>query len=134
MAATLSELRTALASVLEDTYTDVTVVGYPVDNIDGSTIMVAGFSVDPGTFNDATARVEAELLVFVSHRHIDQMRKLDEIVSPTGDRSIWLAIDAAPTLGGVVGFATVQSAGEYRELAIAEVSYYAATVRVSVML
>jgi hypothetical protein len=134
MAATLGELRTALTSTLRDVYTDVTVVGYPVDNIDGTTIMVAGFTVDPGTFNDTTARVEAEVLIFVSHRHIDQMRKLDEIVSPTGDRSIWLALDAEPTLGDVVGFATVQSAGEYRELAIAEVSYYAATVRVSVML
>ena len=134
MAATLGELRTALADTLGDGFPDLTVHAYPVDNIAGTTIMVAGFGIDPGTFSDATARVDAELLIFVSRRHIDQMRTLDELVSPTGERSIWMAIDANPTLNDTVGFAVVQSAGEYRELSIADVSYYAATVRVSVML
>ena len=68
MAASLGDLRDALTSTLHAALPAVTVHAYPVDNIDGTTIIVAGFSVDPGSFGDTTARVEAELLLFVSRK------------------------------------------------------------------
>jgi hypothetical protein len=49
--------------------------------------------------------------VFVSFANTDvATEELDKYLSPTGDYSIAAAIDADPTLGGVVDYAHVESA------------------------
>ena len=134
MAATLGELRDALASVLEDAYPAWNVMPIPPDNVDVPAIIVGGFNLDTATFGDASTRVTAELQVMVSRRHQDQVELLDAVLGPSGDASLWQTMNDDPTLGDVVAFCTVQSAGDYREFVIADVGYYAATVTLSVML
>lgn len=134
MTATLFEFREALAGRLEDELADFNVYRLPPETVDAPAAMVGGFQIDTGTFGDGTVRVAADVEVMVSRRHVDQVELLDELLSPTGERSIWRAFNDDPTLGGVVAFCNVQSAGDYREMTIAEVSYYAATVSLTVML
>ena len=134
MAATLGELREAIANRLEDELVGFNVYRLPPDNVAVPAVMLAGFQVDNGTFADGTVRVAADLEVMVSRRHVDQVELLDELLSPSGERSIWRLFDDDPTLGDVVAFCVVQSAGDYREMIIADVGHYAATVSLSVML
>jgi hypothetical protein len=134
MAATLGEVRAALASTLEDAMPGVNIYAFPVDEISAPAIMVAGFRIDPGTLGDITLRFEAELYLIASHRHIDQLQLLDEMASPAGSRSVWSAIDSDPSLGEVVGHATVETIEDYRQMVVAEVGYYAATARIRGML
>jgi len=125
---TIADVRAGVQTVLADALQGVTVHRFPADNVDGPTIMVAGFRIDAGSFGDDTVRFEAELYVIVSRRHIDQMELLDTLLSPGSGFSIWDAIDDNPTLGATVAFCSVESAGEYRQMMIGEVPYFAATV------
>lgn len=134
MPATLTELRSGIVSTLQDQLPGWNIYELPPDNVDGPAVAVMGFQMDPGTFGDASVRVSAELLVIVSRRHRDQLELLDAAISPSGETSLWELFDADPTLDGTVAFCSVQSAGDYRELAIAEIGYYCATVSLSVML
>ena len=59
---------------------------------------------------------------------------LDELLSPSGTQSIWQIFGDDPTLDGLGGFCSVQQAGDYRELVVAEIGYYAASATLSVML
>jgi hypothetical protein len=134
MAASLAELRDALGSTLESYLPEFNVYRLPPDNVEPPAILVAGFQIDNGTFGDATLRVAADVELMVSRRHVDQVEALDELLSPSGERSVWELFTSDPTLGGAVGFCMVQTAGDYREMLVAEVGYYAATFRLSVML
>ena len=133
MAATLGELRDALASVLEDAYPAWNVYRLPPETIDAPAIVISGFAVTP----QASARVdlvEAELNVLVSHRHVDQVELIDSMLSPGADGSVWDVVEADPSLNGVVSSAAVIDAGNYQELTIGDVSYYTASFSVTVML
>ena len=133
--ATLGELRTAIVDRLTDSLPgDWTVYRLPPDSIEAPAIMVMGFEVSPGSFGEGTHRVAVELLVAASRRHVDQVDALDEVLSPTGELSLWQVFDEDPSLGGVVGGAMVATVGEYRQLVVADVGYYGATVQVTVML
>lgn len=134
MAATLGELRAGLKSVLEDSLQGFNVYDYPPDDVTVPAVAVSGFQLDASTFADESIRVAVDVEVLVSRRHVDQVQALDELLSPSGDRSVWAIFNDRSTLDDRVAYCTVQSAGDYRELVIAEVGYYAATFRLSVML
>lgn len=134
MAATLGELRTALVATLSDALPGWNVYRLPPDAIDAPAVMLTGFEVTPMTFAQRTDSVAVELTVAVSRRHVDKIDELDELLSPTGDRSLWTLFDADATLGGVVGYAIVQSVGDYRQVMVNDVGFYAASVQLSVML
>lgn len=132
--ATLGDLRDAIVATLTNSLDGWNVYRLPPENIDAPAVAVAGFQVDPGTFGDAVGQVSVDVLVMVSHRHVDQIDQLDEVLSPNGDPSIWRAFDDDPSLGGAVGFCSVRGVGDYRELAVGDVPYYAATVSLTAML
>lgn len=132
--ATLGDLRDALVTTLTDALDGWNVYRLPPENIDAPAVMVMGFDIGEGTFSDTANSVTVELLVAVSHRHIDQIDQLDELLSPNGDPSIWRTLDDDPDLGGKVGYCVVRSVGEYRQLLVADVGYYGATVQLSAML
>ena len=134
MGATLGALRDAIASTLSETLQDWSIYRLPPDNVDVPAISVNGFQIDAGTFADGTVRVTTDLQVMVSRRPVDPVDLLDELLSPSGQRSLWQTFDDDPTLGGVVAFCMVMSAGEYREMTVADIGYYAASVQLSVML
>lgn len=134
MAASLADLRDGLVSTLENRLPGWNIYRLPPDTVDGPAVAVMGFQMDPGTFGDTAVRVAAELLVIVSHRHRDQLELLDVVLSPSGTDSLWALFDDDPTLGDTVAFCTVTSAGDYRQLMVADIGYYAATVNLSVML
>ncbi len=134
MPASLHDLRTGVARTLQDALPGWNVYQLPPDNIDPPAIAIGGFNVDTGTFGDGSLRVAAEVQFMVSRRHVDQVEVLDELLSPSGTQSIWQIFGDDPTLDGLVGFCSVQQAGDYRELVVAEIGYYAASATLSVML
>lgn len=133
MAATLGELRSALASILEDAFPGWNVYRLPPESVQVPAFVVTGFAVTP----QAAARVdmaEAEVTVLVSHRHVDQLDLIDEVLSPGATGSVWLAVENDPTLGGAVSSTVVTDVGNYQATAIGDVMYYAAAFSVQVML
>jgi hypothetical protein len=132
--ATLSDLRDALVTTLADALPTWNLYRLPPESVDAPAVAVAGFQVDPGTFSDTVGQVSVDLIAMVSHRHVDQIDQLDELLSPNGDPSIWRALDDDPSLGDAVGHCVVRAVGDYRELAIADVPYYAATITLSAMI
>lgn len=134
MAATLGQLRDALTATLEDGLPGWNVYRLPPDAIDAPAIMLTGFDVTPTTFAQRTDTVAVELTVAVSRRHVDRIDDLDELLSPTGDASLWTLFDGDATLGGVVGYCVVQSVGDYRQVIVNDVGFYSASVQLSVML
>jgi hypothetical protein len=78
--------------------------------------------------------VSADLQLVVSRRHVDQVHALDDLLSPTSDQSLFALFNDDPTLGDRIGYCSVSGAGDYRELVVADVGYYAAAVTISVML
>jgi hypothetical protein len=133
MAATLGQVRNALASALEDAYPGWNVYRLPPETVEVPAFVITGFSVVP----QAAARVdmaEAEVNVLVSHRHVDQIELLDEVLSPGADGSVWSCVESDPSLGGVVSSTVVTDAGNYQATTVADVAYYAAAFSVQVML
>lgn len=134
MAATLGELRTAVAAVLEDRYAGWNVYKLPPETIEPPAIMLGGFALDTGTFGDVSIRVNADLQMMVSRRNVYQLEALDELLSPSHDQSLWSVFNEDPTLGDVVGYCSMQSAGNYGEILIGDQPYYTASATLSVML
>lgn len=133
MAATLGELRSALASTLEDAFPGWNVYRLPPDTVDVPAFVLTGFAVTP----QAAPRIEmaeAEVTVLVSHRHVDQLDLIDEVLSPGATGSVWEVIEGDPSLGGVVGSTVVVDVGNYQASTIGDVMYYAASFTVQVML
>jgi hypothetical protein len=132
--ATVSDLRTGLVDTFEAALPGWNVYRFPPDTISAPAIALLGPAVDAGTFGDAANRVQFDMVVCVSHRHVDQMELLDEVLSPNGDPSLWRILDNDPDLGGNVAFCVVQSVGEYGQRVIGDVPYYGASVQLSAML
>lgn len=130
--ATLSDVRDGLAATIQDA-TGVTCHRVPVDDIDPPSFIVAGLQLTPSTL-EGGAVVTAEVYAAVARIDYSFIDDLDAMVAPTGDRSAWAAIADDPTLGGLVGSAVVLSVGEYRELVMGDVGYYAATLSIEVLL
>ena len=59
---------------------------------------------------------------------------IDQLASPTGDRSIAAAIRADDTLGGRVAYAVATSMGDYGSLTVGAVEYVSCRIEVEVNL
>jgi hypothetical protein len=128
--ATNKEIRTAIVDTLSD-LVGLNVYGYPVDNVTSPAAVVAGFSTVESTFG-GTYNTQAEIYVLVSHRHVDQFEKLDELTDFIGTLSIPQALNERNVANDEMNFATL-SVGDFRELIVADVQYYAATVTLRVL-
>ncbi|NBW09906.1 MAG: hypothetical protein EBR82_17960 [Caulobacteraceae bacterium] len=131
--ATLGALRDAIVDTLEQALPGWNIYRLPPDNVTAPAIAVAGFTVDPGTF-DGIGQVAVDVLVMVSRRHVDQVDLLDDLLSPDGNPSLWATFDTDPSLGGAVGHCVIRGVGDYREFTVADVPYYAATVNLTAMI
>jgi len=132
MTASLADTRTALADTIGAALTGVNAYRLPIDNPSPPCIIVAGRGTVPSTL-DGMVVDTFDVYAAVSHRNVDFIDDLDELTDVTGDNSAVSAVAADPSLGGVVMSATVTAVGEYRELVMGDVSYYAATITVEVM-
>jgi hypothetical protein len=130
---TLGDIRTALADQLSAALPGVNCYRIPVDSISPPALIVAGFRSDDTATMDGHQHWSVDIFAAVSRRNVDFIDDLDEMVSNEGDRSAWAALDADPTLGGVVAWSNVISVGSYDEISLADVAYYAATISVEVM-
>ena len=84
-------------------------------------------SLGAGTYDDTfggSMTCEFGVLVLVARADDRSAQaRLNDYISPTGASSIKATVDAAPTLGGSVGTATVTGWGDPAEFEIAGISY-----------
>lgn len=129
---TLAEVRDGLVEVLTDALPDVTVHRLPADNADVPAVIVAGFQGQSSVMGTGQT-LTVELYVVVSRRTLDEVDTLDRLLDESQADSVPAAIHADHTLGGRVLSARVANFGEYREMEVAGVGFYAATVTVEVL-
>ena len=127
----LAQVRDGLADTLAAGLSGVNVYRIPPENITAPAVIVSGFSITPIATGVNT--VSVELYAAVSKRNTSVMDDLDVLVDPESAGSIIGLLDADPSLGGNVNSVRLESIGEYRELEVAGVGYYAATVRYEVI-
>lgn len=128
MSATIAQIRDGLADILSTgTPRDVSTERHLVDTITAPAVVVGSIFLDPATF-DGSSRFTVEVHAVASRSSVTQLDVVDQLIDPANDESIWAAIEANPTLAGVVSSIVPQSAGSYRELPL-DAGYYAATVR-----
>jgi len=78
----------------------------------------------PGTFlvyrtSTGSDDLQLNVRVFASHAHEDTGQDvLDAFIDRTGASSVYAAIDADPTLGGIVDYAVVTGATDYGSLTV----------------
>lgn len=129
--ATLSVVRYALVSQLIDQLgSGVSVEAVPPETVTGTTVVVGGMNTEVDVLG-GWRKTEVPLWVVVSRKHRSFIEELDRLCD-TGTGGVHAALDADPTLGGVVDSSVVTGTGNYRDMMIADVSHYAATVDVEV--
>jgi hypothetical protein len=84
-----------------------------------------------GTSDDATFLVKLAVAGVESE---DAETALDAYLAHSGAASVFAAIEAGQTLGGIVSFARVESVSGYGEIVIGGQAYFGAEVLVSVAL
>lgn len=130
--ASLSQLRTALASQLAAQLgSSIKVEKVPPDTVTGTTVVIGGMDTPEDAVFEGDRTTTVPVWVVVARKQPDFIEKLDDLCD-TGSGGVPAAIYADPTLGGVVDSAAVKSIGDYRDMVIADVSHYAATVMVEV--
>ncbi len=125
---TNGEIRDVIALALSRV-PGVNIYRFPPEDIAAPAVFVAGFTIRPLTF-DGHRETSVDLTVMVSHRHVDQLTFLDAMLDSEGSSSIVAAIDAAASPDVNLRVNTI---GNYRELTIADVGYYAADITVEVL-
>lgn len=124
------QIRTAVATALHNQLgSGWHVYPTPPDNINAPAVILGGINWQPHTQGGGRV-VTIPAYVAVSRRHTDFLADLDDALDEDGP--ILTAFDADPTLDDVVDSAQVTSVGNYRDMAIADTDYYAATVNVEV--
>lgn len=127
---TNAQVRTALVDALSDQLGPAVIVhAVPPDTITGTSVVIGGIDWEDSTF-DGGRTVTVPVWVVVSRRNTRFIEELDRLTDY--DDGVPAAIDADPTLGGVVESARVISSGDYRDLVFGDVSHYAATLNVEV--
>lgn len=98
---------------------------YPPESVQVPAVIVAGIEFNRSTF-DGNRTVDVGVQVLVSHSDHSQLRRLDELIDPTGAGSVLAALEAVSDQDGVslawrevTGYGEVEWGGE---------SYYGATV------
>ena len=124
---TNGEIREALAQALNDV-PGLNIYRFPPEDVNPPCAFIAGFNITPLTF-DGNRETKVDVTVVVSHKHVDQIVTLDAMLDSDGPWSVVDAIESASPPG--INF-FVESIGGYRELTVADVSYYAADVSVMV--
>jgi hypothetical protein len=124
---TNGEIREALAQAL-NAVPGLNIYRFPPEDVSPPCAFIAGFNITPLTF-DGNRETKVDVTVVVSHKHVDQIVTLDAMLDSDGPWSVVDAIESA-TPPGINFF--VENIGGYRELTVADVSYYAADVSVMV--
>jgi hypothetical protein len=127
---TLADIRTALVDAIQAAMPTVQVYRLPPDTISVPAVILSGFTADPTDMSGGCMST-MDVSVAVSRRHVDQIDVLDAAVDPGASDSVWAAIAADPSLGGICS-CVVSGMGDYRELVLNDVGYYAATLRLEV--
>ena len=127
-AITNGEIRDVIALALSKV-PGVNIYRFPPEDSAAPAAFVAGFTIRPLSF-DGYRETSVDITVMVSHRHVDQLAMLDAMLDSGGSSSIVAAIDnaASPDVD-----LRVNTIGNYRELTIADVAYYAADITVEVL-
>lgn len=133
MAATVSEAAAALKTAL-GTITGLRVVDYLPDQVNPPTALVGIDTVNyHGAFRNGDATYTYTVTVVVSRAsERTAQQKLDAFLSATGATSVRAAIEADPTLGGVIQTCVVPTAGNIQVLNINDVMYLTVDFTVTV--
>lgn len=108
--ATNEQIREGIATALQ-AIPDLQVYARPPGSIVVPAAVVKRRSTNYDVTTDGLVDTAWGVTVFVSFANTDVgTEELDKYLSPTGARSIPAAIDNAPTLGGVVDYAHVETA------------------------
>ena len=127
-AAVRSALAVQLAEVLG---AGVNVYAVPPDTIHAPAVVIGSIDWQDATLGgDRTSTVP--LWVMVSRRNTQFIGELDALCDPADTASVPAAINADPTLDGVVDSARVIGGGDYRDLEVGGVDHYAGTLTVEV--
>lgn len=136
MTATYTQVKTALGTTLN------TIPGLTVYKFIPGQIMVPAAVIAPGTGSFLTYRtsnvshdLDLTVTVFVQRgqdRSADEL--LSEFISDSGDMSVYAAVDADSTLGGVVDDARVVQAQDWGVFTYGELSYLGVVFLVEVLL
>lgn len=130
--ATSRAVRSALVDSLTATMGgSVTVERVPPDTVTGATVIVGSIDWQAQTLGGGRVST-IPLWVVVTRKHTSFIDELDRLCDPDESGSVAAAIDSDPTLGAVVDSASIQSAGDYRDLELAGDHHYAATLTLEV--
>lgn len=119
---TNATIRRQLHDTLADGLSDVTVYQFPVDNVQTPCAIIANLETEVTTF-DGGRTVGATVLVLVTHNHIDQMARLDDLVDLNVAGSVPDLIADQDDLP--LGVRTIGTIGLYE---YAGVAYYGAAI------
>lgn len=137
MTATLSQVRTALASVLSG-ISGLNAHAFKVGSITPPAAIVMPAPGDfflYATASDPVHDLDLVIGLFVQWGDDESASaELDAFLSPTSTTSIWAAVDADRTLGGVVASAQVGTARSYGSYEYGGEPYYGCEFPVSVLL
>lgn len=126
-----AQVRDALAGALADFFgSGVVVHQVPPDTITGTSLVIGSIDWEDSVMGDGRT-VNVPVWVVVSRRNTSFIDVLDTMTDP--DSGVAAALYADPTLGGVVDSVRVISAGDYRDLVVADTNHYAATVNLEVL-
>lgn len=134
MTATLAEVRTALAETLADV-TGLRTYDFMPDQFACPCIAVLPLGWVPISFQQGSAQYEFALIVRVqsTSERAGQLA-LDDFITPVGATSIWAALYADPTLGGVVHDCGVSGMRDYGFASDGDATrYFQATIDVTVL-
>lgn len=131
MAATLADVRQAIADTLAEALPAVNVYPYMEDTVAAPAVLVQGFEQTPAGFGTLDT-VVVSLLILVSRQNVSQLAVLDSLIDAQEDVSVPVALAADPTLGGAVSYCVWRSQGDYGEYEWGGASHYGAVVRLEV--
>jgi hypothetical protein len=127
---TNAQLRYRVAEALRASLeSSVTVYETPPDTVGSAAVILGGIDWQWSTMDDGRT-VTVPLYVAVSRKNTNNVVQLDELCDPAGD--VVSAFDANPTSDGIESW-NVTSVGAYRDIAIGDTDYYAATVTIEIM-
>jgi len=132
--ATITAIRSGLSARV-DTISGLHAYAYESDHPIAPAVMVATYTADYDLALGGGTTYDFTLYVVLSG-NVDRsyQEQIDSYLSPSGSTSIAVAVDADPTLGGVVDFAAVRQVdSSLLQMDFAGVSYAAATVSVEVI-
>jgi hypothetical protein len=103
---------------------------YPPESLNAPAVVIAGLDIERDS-SDGNRTVTVQLVVVVSHSHVDQLETLDRLLDETANESLLQAIDDDSNDVGVD--LRWVSAGSYGDIAWNGVSYYGAVVTVEAL-